>query len=160
MKRSFLLAFVLSCILQGCGGSEFEGKSDQPQGGNTGHGENGGASDAQGGGANEGGSAGSNVQTSAGGQPGGSYTRPYGRCTKDGKIYANGETFDAPDGCNTCTCTAGTITCTEKTCPVTCDYSGVTYQLNETFKAIDGCTDCKCTETGVACDNLSCAVTN
>jgi len=38
-------------------------------------------------------------------------------CTYNGKTYSDGETFPAGDGCNTCTCTAPGIACTERACP-------------------------------------------
>lgn len=46
-------------------------------------------------------------------------TNPTG-CTYDGKTYKDGESFQAKDGCNTCTCNQGRVACTEKACPKTC----------------------------------------
>ncbi len=43
-------------------------------------------------------------------------TEPVG-CTVDGTSYAVGESFDAADGCNTCTCSGdGQVACTERAC--------------------------------------------
>ena len=43
-------------------------------------------------------------------------------CDVNGEIYAIGESYDASDGCNTCTCTAdeevgASVQCTEMECP-------------------------------------------
>jgi hypothetical protein len=38
-------------------------------------------------------------------------------CTHRGVRYDDGANFPAGDGCNTCTCTKGTASCTEKACP-------------------------------------------
>jgi hypothetical protein len=37
-------------------------------------------------------------------------------CEVDGTTYADGDTFEAPDGCNTCTCDDGAAACTEMAC--------------------------------------------
>lgn len=42
-----------------------------------------------------------------------------GSCELNGQTYAAGQTFPASDGCNTCTCTQNSITCTTKTCVAT-----------------------------------------
>ena len=42
---------------------------------------------------------------------------PPGTCVVGGKTYKIGETFPAPDGCNTCTCLAEGAACTEIACP-------------------------------------------
>ncbi|HQY63165.1 MAG: hypothetical protein IPQ09_17650 [Myxococcales bacterium] len=39
-----------------------------------------------------------------------------GACSYDGKVYPDGATFPATDGCNTCTCTAATVGCTKRAC--------------------------------------------
>lgn len=38
------------------------------------------------------------------------------RCEYSGWAYAHGETFDATDGCNVCSCNNGEIVCTEIDC--------------------------------------------
>lgn len=40
-----------------------------------------------------------------------------GTCSYNGKTYKDGEKFPAKDGCNTCTCSNGSVGCTEKACP-------------------------------------------
>lgn len=46
-------------------------------------------------------------------------------CEAEGKTYVAGETFPAPDSCNTCTCVAGTYhgeaQCTEMACDPACE---------------------------------------
>jgi len=37
-------------------------------------------------------------------------------CEYNGKTYEDGEEFEATDGCNTCTCEKGDVSCTEKVC--------------------------------------------
>lgn len=37
-------------------------------------------------------------------------------CTYDGKSWKEGDSFPSVDGCNTCSCTAGGVSCTEKAC--------------------------------------------
>ena len=37
-------------------------------------------------------------------------------CEYDGKTYNEGDSFDATDGCNTCTCSEGQIGCTKIGC--------------------------------------------
>lgn len=38
------------------------------------------------------------------------------RCEYNGWAYADGENFDSTDGCNTCFCDDGLVSCTEKFC--------------------------------------------
>ncbi|MDD3661601.1 MAG: hypothetical protein PHG63_00900 [Candidatus Dojkabacteria bacterium] len=40
------------------------------------------------------------------------------KCTYDGVVYDEGESFDATDGCNTCMCSDGKVSCTEMECVV------------------------------------------
>jgi len=40
-------------------------------------------------------------------------------CTYGGKTYADGATFPAADGCNTCSCSTAGMTCTTTACPLT-----------------------------------------
>ena len=37
-------------------------------------------------------------------------------CDYEGETYEAGESFDAADGCNTCTCDDGSASCTEMGC--------------------------------------------
>ncbi len=59
----------------------------------------------------------------------------YKSCTYNGKTYANAETFNATDGCNTCKCdgTTGKVTCTQIKCP-TDPYQGWKTYTSEVFK--------------------------
>jgi hypothetical protein len=38
------------------------------------------------------------------------------RCEYNGWAYADGESFPASDGCNTCICSNGEVACTEMAC--------------------------------------------
>jgi len=37
-------------------------------------------------------------------------------CEYDGQTYKPGDSFDATDGCNTCSCDDGAVSCTEIAC--------------------------------------------
>lgn len=77
-------------------------------------------------------------------------------CLWDGQTYAIGDSFPAGDGCNTCSCDAGSdggavVGCTLKACPV-CTWDGVDYWPGDTFPAGDGCNECTCEPDGsVSC---------
>ena len=77
-------------------------------------------------------------------------------CAVDGKTYQRGESFDASDGCNSCSCTEDGVSCTKANCVATCEHDGNVYELGDTFGASDGCNSCECTEGGVACTLLGC----
>ena len=47
---------------------------------------------------------------------GGGGGAPAGSCVYDGTTYAEGSSFPATDGCNTCSCTDGMVVCTEMAC--------------------------------------------
>jgi hypothetical protein len=59
----------------------------------------------------------------------------------------------AEDGCNTCTCSAGTWACTEKAC-VTVDGGGSSCPAG--MKMSDGCNECTCVNGQLACTNVYC----
>ncbi|MCB9644379.1 MAG: hypothetical protein H6728_15005 [Myxococcales bacterium] len=42
------------------------------------------------------------------------------KCTYNGKLYNDGESFPATDGCNTCVCREGKTMCTLQACPQAC----------------------------------------
>ncbi|MCK6509583.1 hypothetical protein L6R29_06415 [Myxococcota bacterium] len=85
-------------------------------------------------------------------------TTPEGVCRYNGKEYAQGSSFAASDGCNTCTCQQGAISCTEKAClPKTCAYIGKTYKEGESFPASDGCNSCMCSNGVPMCTLMVCA---
>ena len=62
-----------------------------------------------------------------------------------------GETWDAEDGCNTCTCSESGMHCTLEVCR---DCDG--YAVGQSWLADDGCNTCQCTEEGVACTLMAC----
>lgn len=67
--------------------------------------------------------------------------------------FAEGERFLGPDGCNTCTCSEGAISCTEMACNhQVCN----PYKIGQTFPAPDGCNTCTCTDRGVSCTEAAC----
>ncbi len=108
-------------------------------------------------------------------------------CEYDGLAYQVGDTFDAVDGCNTCTCESdGSVSCTELGCApdcpelgcqfgflpdedgdgcsdgcrseLVCEYNRVTYNTADSFPAVDGCNTCTCESDGsVSCTELGCA---
>lgn len=84
------------------------------------------------------------------------FCRPPG-CVYEGSVYARGATFDATDGCNTCSCTAsGEVVCTTDVCPESCEYEGQNYEIGDGFPSADGCNTCTCTSDGVACTDIGC----
>jgi hypothetical protein len=74
-----------------------------------------------------------------------------------------GDSVPAPDGCNTCACTAQGIRCTMRGCPSpgpgdACTYGGKTYAADATFRSTDGCNSCSCASDGsVICTEVACA---
>ena len=84
-------------------------------------------------------------------------------CEVNGRVYADGDTgVPAPDGCNTCGCSAGElVACTERACAPAdggCFANGV-YYANGTaaIPAPDGCNRCTCIDGGLACTEIGCA---
>ncbi|KAL4221993.1 hypothetical protein ACF0H5_018039 [Mactra antiquata] len=82
-------------------------------------------------------------------------------CELQGQTYKNGESFTAPDGCNTCFCTNGAAACTLKFClpsvsRATCQYGTATYHNGDSFKSLDGCNTCSCFDGGVVCTEMFC----
>jgi len=94
--------------------------------------------------------------TADGGTEGGTSV---GSCVEGGKTYASGTAVPSRDNCNTCFCSSGNISCTERACAdggSECVYDGKTYAIGSTFKATDGCNDCSCSASGVACTKKGC----
>ena len=78
-------------------------------------------------------------------------------CTIDGVTYALGESFPAPDGCNTCLCALGGPTCTQIGCGTGCNYGDRQYAPGESFASDDGCNTCTCAPDGqYSCTDLPC----
>ena len=78
--------------------------------------------------------------------------------------YKVGDTFPSLDGCNTCSCTAEGILCTERACAPadggsgSCTYGGKTYSTGATFPSTDNCNQCSCDASGnVLCTERACA---
>ncbi|MBR9700323.1 hypothetical protein GOV11_00470 [Candidatus Woesearchaeota archaeon] len=81
-------------------------------------------------------------------------------CIFEERTYRSGESFPAPDGCNTCYCGVdGTVGCTEKACvnDAYCEWGGEKYKLGSTRDSDDGCNTCSCRESGYwACTQRAC----
>ena len=97
--------------------------------------------------------------------PDGSPTGDGQSCTYGGATAKVGDRFPAPDGCNTCTCTAEGAACTEMGCvadagpPQGCAYNARQVSVGETFPSPDGCNTCSCQADGsVVCTKRACAV--
>ena len=83
-------------------------------------------------------------------------------CEYDGKAYANGATFEASDGCNSCHCEAGAVACTEIGCGpgLTCASASTSYAaLMDQAKACDPTQPNPCTKRvseglGCVCDTF------
>lgn len=81
-------------------------------------------------------------------------------CSYGGNWYAEGESFDDADGCNTCSCQNGEIACTLMGCVgAPCTYDGVDHNDGESFDASDGCNTCNCQDGEVACTEKGCVTT-
>jgi hypothetical protein len=134
-----LLVWGLVAAVSACGGASVrDGDGDGTAGSGAG-------STASGrGGAGSGATSGSGASSSAG-----TGTSSAG-CEWNGDRYAVGASFPAGDGCNSCTCSASGVSCTEADC-VQCDDLAVTYG-----EAIDEARSCDpndpsaCSETIVA----------
>lgn len=80
-------------------------------------------------------------------------------CAVGDVSYAIGESFESADGCNTCTCEADGIACTQMACVTSCTYQGKQYLPGDSFPDSDGCNTCSCMEDGnVGCTAKGCAV--
>lgn len=80
-------------------------------------------------------------------------------CTYNGQSYKEGDSFPSTDGCNTCYCSNGGVSCTKIACPATCNYNGKVYKEGESFPATDGCNTCTCTNGNVGCTKKACPTT-
>jgi len=80
-------------------------------------------------------------------------------CTYGDTVYQDGDSFPAADGCNTCSCADGDVSCTEMACPdpASCTYGDTVYQDGDSFPADDGCNTCSCADGSVACTAMACA---
>jgi hypothetical protein len=87
--------------------------------------------------------------------PGGS-----GSCVVDGTVYTDGTRgIPAGDGCNTCSCEDGGLSCTEIGCPPTdgCMLDGTFYENGTTgIPAADGCNTCECKSGVLSCTDAAC----
>jgi hypothetical protein len=76
-------------------------------------------------------------------------------CVYEGKTYPDGARFPASDGCNSCTCHAGSLSCTLVDCVGGCQHGGQSYQPGQTFKL--DCNTCVCQADGsFSCTGIAC----
>merc|ERR1719409_2441969 len=88
---------------------------------------------------------------------------------ENGEMFCPGDSFTAPDGCNTCTCTGGPegiAACTAMACPdepttlpeCTCEgENGEMFCPGDSYTAPDGCNTCTCNDDGVgSCTKMAC----
>ena len=76
-------------------------------------------------------------------------------CAYQGKSYPDGARFPASDGCNSCACQAGSVSCTLLACTQGCQSGGQWYQPGQTFKL--DCNTCTCQVDGsVSCTEAGC----
>jgi hypothetical protein len=136
----FVVLALGAWSLPACGGNSFEGGD-----GSSGAGGSAGTSNSKGGTASGG--------TSSGGTAGGGG----GSCVQNGQTYADGDQIPADDGCNSCFCEDGTISCTLVDCNDYCEYDGTYYDVGDSFPASDGCNTCSCASGGaVNCTDVAC----
>lgn len=90
-----------------------------------------------------------------------------GRCIVGNDLHKVGESFPAPDGCNTCSCTEdGTVACTLIACidpkpqPDGCSDGKTNFAIGASFPSPDGCNKCSCTKDGIVCTEIACAPNN
>jgi hypothetical protein len=78
-----------------------------------------------------------------------------GSCVMNGTTHANGSSFTAPDGCNTCHCINGMAGCTKMFCSP-CVIDGVVHPSGSSFPSSDGCNECHCVNGNAACTERAC----
>jgi hypothetical protein len=101
------------------------------------------------------------VSTGSGGGGSGGSGGSGGGCIMDGNVLIPGQSFLAPDGCNSCECQSdGTISCTDMECATGCFYQGQTYSPGQSFPLGDDCgNSCICEGNGeVSCTGIACNV--
>lgn len=90
------------------------------------------------------------------------FKREIPRCEYNGWAYADKQTFDSVDTCNTCFCDDGQVVCTEKQCansavnPDNCTYNNAGFNNGDIFISNDGCNSCSCTDGNVICTQEAC----
>jgi hypothetical protein len=114
-----LAAFAAMLVaLTSCGGESerHSGDSGGDEGGSTGTGGTTGTGGIAGTGVPTGGASPTGGAPPSGGTAG---TGPPGSCNYAGQVWLNGESFASSDGCNTCYCHDGSVSCTLVDCPAT-----------------------------------------
>jgi len=128
--RSLVGSVLAAALLAACGGSVAIGPA-----GAGGEAAGGAAASGAGGGAAAGG--------------------PSTDCVYLGVSHTQGMSFPAGDGCNTCSCQAGSVSCTLRACAITCQSNGQVYQPGQTFNV--DCNTCTCQADGsISCTGIAC----
>ncbi|XP_067949762.1 kielin/chordin-like protein [Watersipora subatra] len=97
-------------------------------------------------------------------------------CLYNGEILFSGSSATDLDTCKTCSCTNGTVSCSQLTCPPVdcnfptiesccetctsgCNYEGVVYTQDETFRTVGKpCEECTCVNGSVVCEEETCSL--
>ena len=76
-------------------------------------------------------------------------------CDYGGATYAVGDSFDASDGCNSCSCSEDGVACTDMDCAGCVDAGGISHDVGESWAS--DCNTCTCLEdNSVDCTDLGC----
>ena len=79
-------------------------------------------------------------------------------CRYGARELAIGERIPDVDGCNTCSCSASGLACTELACaPSGCMVDGQRHAVGASWPSPDGCNTCSCSQSGHAfCTEIAC----
>lgn len=80
-------------------------------------------------------------------------------CSVGGRTFQSGQSWPDADGCNTCTCNRGSVSCTEIACGGdrrSCTSGGRTYADGRSWPDADGCNTCTCRSGSISCTELAC----
>ena len=83
-------------------------------------------------------------------------------CVYEGRFVESGQTFGAPEGCGSCSCERGRVSCTAIGCPTakgSCAVGGKIHKHGAGFPSADGCNTCTCNDGKVACTEKACTTT-
>ncbi|CAH1785529.1 unnamed protein product [Owenia fusiformis] len=85
--------------------------------------------------------------------------KPSKYCDFNGKLYQEGDEFEAEDKCNKCTCSDGEVECGDKNICKKCKIDGKVYKRGDTYMV--ECNECKCISPKVqTCEKKDCTATN
>jgi hypothetical protein len=76
-------------------------------------------------------------------------------CDYEGTTYEVGDSFDASDGCNSCSCSADGVGCTDMDCAGCVDGEGIFHDVGASWPS--DCNTCTCVkDDSVDCTDLGC----